>query len=91
MPQRFVVMDETLHSATADGHDLLNRTRAYVERIVHEYSANERLNEAILAVGTHVPRESYLLLAMAIGVLLLRRAVVLLSTWRAVRRHDKTD
>jgi len=91
MPRRFVVIEDVLPSAVIDGHGLFNQTRAYVERLAHEYRARERLQEAILAAETHVPRESYVLLAAALSVFLLQRALVTLSAWRAVRRHAKAE
>ena len=91
MPRRFVVLDDTLGSATIDGHDLFNQTWAYAERLAHEYRVHERLQAAMLTAETHVPRESYVMLAAALGVFLLQRALVTLRTWKVVRRHAKAE
>ena len=86
-----MVIDDTMQSASIDGHDLFNQTRAYVERLAREYQAHERLHEAVTTIETHVPRETYMLLALALGMLFLRSSLVFLSAWRAVRRHAKAE
>lgn len=84
-------MDDTLHSATIDGHGLLNRTWVYVENLAHEYNVHNHILETIEAIETHIPRESYALLMGAIAVMLLRRAIVTVGVWRVVKKHVKVD
>lgn len=91
MPRRFVVIDDTLQSATIDGHSLIEQTRTHAKRLAHEYRFHERLHATMVTVKTHMPRESYVLLALALGVFLLQRALVALCAWRVVRRHAKVE
>ena len=91
MPRRFVVVEDAVPTSPIDGRAFITEVWAYVERLAYKHRIEERLRQILVTADTCVPHEARMLLIAALGSLLLRQALIMLSAWRALQRHKKAE